>query len=500
MRQIVLAMAVLIALVPLASAAEPVAPDPDTEYNLTAAGATFPFPLIDLWRVEYNKIYENINLNYQSIGSGGGIKQHIEGTVNFAASDKPLSDAELGLAPGTLHIPESIGGVAMVYNIPEIPQKGLQLTSDAIAGIFLGEITRWNDPAIVSENPGLNLPDMEIVTAHRSDGAGTTFIFTDYLSVISPEWELQIGAGKSVPWPSGLAAAGNEGVAGIIKSTEYAIGYVELAYAFQTGMSYAYIQNAEKSAFIEPSLESISAASSGTAESLPAAADSWNDVSLVNAPGADSYPIASFTYLILYDDLKPVTDDIGQARAVIHLVHWMITDGQEFAPSLLYVPLGEKVVDIGIEGLEQVTYGGKQIWGEDSMDVQDDKADDGAGGGCLIATATYGTELAPQVQMLREIRDGKLLHTESGRSFMAGFNNVYYIFSPHIADMERKSPVFREVVKLALTPMLLTLPVMSHADSEYEVLTHGIGVLALNLGMYVAAPAVLVYGMIKRRQ
>jgi phosphate ABC transporter phosphate-binding protein len=333
---------------------------------LTGAGATFPFPLIDLWRVEYNNVQNNVNLNYQSIGSGGGIKQHIEKTVNFAASDKPMSEAERELAPGTLHIPESIGGVVLVYNLPEVPNKGLKLTPDAVAGIFLGEITRWNDPAITAENPGLNLPDKEIVTAHRSDGSGTTFIFTDYLTTISPTWDEQIGKGKSVPWPLGLAAAGNEGVAAIVKSTEYSIGYVELAYAFQTSMSYASIQNAEKSAFIEPSLDSISAASSGVADTLPAAEDSWVGVSLVNAPGSNSYPIASFTYLLVYDDLKSVTDNKEQAKAVIHLIYWMITDGQEFSSSLLYVPLADKVTELGKQGLSKVTYDGETLWNYDA--------------------------------------------------------------------------------------------------------------------------------------
>ena len=344
------------------AATTPDVPDPNQEFTLTGAGATFPFPLIDLWRVEYNNVQNNVNLNYQSIGSGGGIKQHIEKTVNFAASDKPMSEAERELAPGTLHIPESIGGVVLVYNIPEVPNKGLKLTADAIAGIFLGEITKWNDPAITAENPGLNLPDKEIVTAHRSDGSGTTFIFTDYLTTISPTWDEQIGKGKSVPWPLGLASAGNEGVAAIVKSTEYSIGYVELAYAFQTGMSYASVQNAEKSAFIEPTLDSISAASSGVANTLPAAEDSWVGVSLVNAPGSDSYPIASFTYLLLYDDLKSVTNNKEQAKAVIHIIHWMITDGQEFSSSLLYVPLADKVTELGKQGLSKVTYDGESLW------------------------------------------------------------------------------------------------------------------------------------------
>ena len=360
-----LLIATLVAIVPPLNAnAEsiPDVPDSSKEYNLTGAGATFPFPLIDLWRVEYNNVYNNVNLNYQSIGSGGGIKQHIEKTVNFAASDKPMSNSERELAPGTLHIPESIGGVVMVYNIPEIPDKGLKLTGDTIAKMFLGEITQWNDPAIASQNPGLNLPDKEIVTAHRSDGSGTTFIFTDYLSVVNSEWDEQIGKGKSVPWPTGLAAAGNEGVAGIVKSTEYAIGYIELAYAFQTGMSYAFVENGDKSAFVEPTLDSISAASSGVADNLPAAEDSWVGVSLVNAPGSDSYPLASFTYLLVYDDLKSVTTDKDQAKAVIHLIYWMITDGQEFSSSLLYVPLAEKVTELGKQGLAKITYDGETLW------------------------------------------------------------------------------------------------------------------------------------------
>ena len=361
----ILMIATLVAIIPSLDAnaeSVPDLPDPNTQFNLNGAGATFPFPLIDLWRVEYNKEYSNVNLNYQSIGSGGGVKQHIEKTVNFAASDKPMSEAERELAPGTLHIPESIGGVVIVYNIPEVPDKGLKLTGDEIADIFLGKITKWNDPKIVAHNPDLNLPDKEIVAAHRSDGSGTTFVFTDYLVAISPEWDEKVGKGKSVPWPLGLAAAGNEGVAGIVKSTEYSIGYIELAYAFQTGMSYASVQNGDGTAFIEPTLESISAASSGVSESLPSAEESWVSVSLVNAPGPDSYPIASFTYLLVYDDLKLVTDNKEQAKAVIHIIYWMITDGQEFSPTLLYVPLADKVVEIGKRGLASVTYDGEVLW------------------------------------------------------------------------------------------------------------------------------------------
>lgn len=361
----ILMIATLVAILPpLTANAEsiPDLPDQNLQYNLDGAGATFPFPLIDLWRVEYNKEHPNVNLNYQSIGSGGGVKQHIEKTVNFAASDKPMSEAERDLAPGTLHIPEAIGGVVVVYNIPEIPDKGLKLTGDEISDIFLGKITRWNDSRIAEHNPGVNLPDQEIVAAHRSDGSGTTFVFTEYLVAVSPEWDEKVGKGKSVPWPLGLAAAGNEGVAGIVKSTPYSIGYIELAYAFQTGMSYAFVQNGDGTSFIEPTLDSISAASSGVASSLPEANESWVPVSLVNAPGPDSYPIASFTYLLVYDDLKQVTKSKEQAKAVIHIIHWMITDGQDFSSSLLYVPLADKVVELGKRGLSQVTYDGETLW------------------------------------------------------------------------------------------------------------------------------------------
>ena len=361
----ILMIATLVAILPPLSAnaeSMPSAPDSNLEFNLDGAGATFPFPLIDLWRVEYNKIYHNVNLNYQSIGSGGGIKQHIEKTVNFAASDAPMSESERDLAPGTITIPEAIGGVVVVYNIPEIPNKGLKLTGDEIADIFLGKITKWNDSRIAQHNPGVNLPDQEIVVAHRSDGSGTTFVFTEYLVSVSSEWDEKIGKGKSVPWPVGLAAAGNEGVAGIVKSTPYSIGYVELAYAFQTGMSYAFVQNHDGTGFIEPTLQSISAASSGVANSLPKAEDSWVGVNLVSAPGKDSYPIASFTYLLVYDDLKPVTKNKEQAKAVIHMIYWMITEGQKYSSDLLYVPLSDPVVELGKKGLSKVKYGGEVLW------------------------------------------------------------------------------------------------------------------------------------------
>ncbi|QLH10509.1 phosphate ABC transporter substrate-binding protein PstS [Nitrosarchaeum sp. AC2] len=341
----------------------PSPPDSKYVYNINGAGATFPFPLIDLWRVEYNNDFSNVNLNYQSIGSGGGVKQHIEKTVNFAASDAPLTVKEQGLAPGTIHIPETIGGVTVAYNIPEIPKSGLKLTGKVISGIFMGDITKWNDPLIKELNPELNLPNQDIVVAHRSDGSGTTFVFTDYLSTVDPNgWGEKVGKGKSVPWPTGLAAAGNEGVAGIIKSTKYSVGYVELAYVFQTGMTFAHVQNGDKSKFVEPSIATITAATAGIAKKLPAGDADWSAVSTVNAPGSDAYPISSFTYLLVYKDLHETSKSKEEAKAMLHMIYWMITDGQKLAPTLLYSPLPENVVELGKQSLSKVTYNGEVLW------------------------------------------------------------------------------------------------------------------------------------------
>ena len=360
-------IAIIVAIVaPLNVNAEsaPDAPNSSYVYNVNGAGATFPFPLIDLWRVEYHNDFDNVNLNYQSIGSGGGVKQHIEKTVNFAASDAPLTAKERVLAPNTLHLPETIGGVVVTYNIPEIPNSGLKLTGKLISDIFMGNVTKWNDPLIKDLNPGLNLPNQDIVVVHRSDGSGTSFVFTDYLSTVDPDpgWGKKIGKGKSVPWPRGLAAAGNEGVAGIIRSTTYSIGYVELAYAYQTKMTFANVQNGDKNKFIEPSIDSISASIASVVDRLPAAEEDWSAVSAVNAPGPNSYPIASFSYLLVYEDLKQSSKNIEEAKTMLHMIHWMITDGQEFSRSLLYAPLPDKVVELDKKGLSKVTYGGQVLW------------------------------------------------------------------------------------------------------------------------------------------
>ncbi len=479
-----------------AASAQIVAPDPDTAFSLDAAGATFPFPLIDLWRVEYGKEYPNVSLNYQSIGSGGGIKQHIERTVNFAASDSPMLESEAELAPGTLHIPESLGAVVIAYNLPEMPDSGIQLDGETLAMIFLDEITMWNDPRIAEQNPGLSLPDAEIITVHRSDGSGTTFIFTDYLSTVSPQFDLDVGTGKSVPWPGGVASAGNEGVAGIIRSTAYSVGYVELAYAHQTDMSFAHMQNGDKTAYIRPGIDSISDASASAAAALPAARDSWYGVSIVNAPGPNSYPISSLTYLLVYDDLGGVTSSYAEASAVIHIIDWMLTDGQAYSESLLYVPIPPHIAQIGTDGLSQVTYNGAPIWGANAA-MRDMLLADGAGsagdgsGGCLIATAAYGSEMAPQVQELREIRDSVLMSTASGAAFMGAFNDVYYAFSPQVADIQTQNPEIRSLVRALIAPMISSLSIMSYAEtgSEPGVIGLGAAVIALNIGLYIGAPA-----------
>lgn len=329
--------------------------------TLNGAGATFPFPLIDTWRVEYQTVEPGVNINYQSIGSGGGVKQFTEKTVDFGATDAPLTPEEETNAPGAVHIPETIGSVVAAYNIPGVPDKGLKLTGPVLADIFLGKITKWNDPQIVELNPELSLPDADIVTVHRSDGSGTTFVWTDYLSAVSPEWSDQIGKGKSVQWPTGLGAPGNEGVANGIRGSENTIGYVELAYALTTGMPFAFIQN-QAGNFVEPTLASTEAAVAASAATLPAGDASWNNVTVVNAPGDDSYPIASFSYLLLYKELadNPTMTD-AKARALIGFIQWAITDGQQFAPELEYVPLPEEVVKLNQETLSQITFSGNPV-------------------------------------------------------------------------------------------------------------------------------------------
>jgi phosphate transport system permease protein/phosphate transport system substrate-binding protein len=343
--------------------------------TIDGAGATFPFPLIDTWRVEYPTVRPDVSINYQSIGSGGGIKQFTEKTVDFGATDAPLTANETQAAPGAVHIPETIGSVVAAYNINGVQEKGLRLTGPVLTGIFLGEITRWDDPQIAELNPDLPLPSEDIVVVHRSDGSGTTFVWTSYLSEVSPEWNQAIGTGKSVSWPVGLGAPGNEGVANTIQSTPNSIGYVELAYVLTTEMDYAFLQN-QAGNFVEPSLESTGAAvaaatnnntqtsnNSTTSTNLPAGDASWETVSLLDASGADSYPIASFSYLLLYKELSdnPRIDSMEKARALVDFINWAITDGQQFAGELAYVPLPDSVVQHNQETLRSLTFQGEPV-------------------------------------------------------------------------------------------------------------------------------------------
>ena len=330
--------------------------------DLNGAGATFPFPLIDSWRVEYQRIKPEVNINYQSIGSGGGVKQFTEKTVDFGASDAPLSSSEMKKAPGAVHIPETIGSIVMSYNIPEVPNKGLKLTGSILADIYLGKITRWNDQRIQKLNPDILLPAQAIIVIHRSDGSGTTFVWTDYLSKASSVWKAQVGKGKSVQWPTGIGAPGNEGVASTIKSMPYTIGYIELSYALTTKMTYAYLQNRE-GIFIEPSIDSVRAAVASSFKLLPRGDESWEQVSTTDAPGKDSYPISSFSYFILYKELStnPRIDSMDKAKAMVDFIAWAITDGQKFAKDLAYVALPNDVVTLNQETLKSLTYKGQPI-------------------------------------------------------------------------------------------------------------------------------------------
>ena len=329
--------------------------------TINGAGATFPFPLIDTWRVEYQKTNPDVNINYQSIGSGGGIKQFTAKTVDFGATDAPLSKNESQQAKGAVHIPETIGSVVAAYNIPSIPDKGLKLTGEVLADIFLGKITKWNDPKIQALNKDKTLPADDIVVVHRSDGSGTTFVWTDYLSSVSQAWKDQLGKGKSVQWPVGIGAPGNEGVANAIKGSPNTIGYIELGYALTTKTPFAFIQNKEGK-FVEPSINSTRAAVEANVASLPKGDGDWSNVTLVNAAGPNSYPIASLTYLLLYKEMSTDPNlDQAKAKALVDFISWAITDGQKMGPSLGYVPLPAGVVKLDQDTLKSLTFKGQPI-------------------------------------------------------------------------------------------------------------------------------------------
>jgi len=302
--------------------------------QLSGAGATFPYPMYSKWFSEYSKSHPGIEINYQSIGSGGGIRQVTAGTVDFGASDMPMTDKQLqDSKTKILNLPTVLGADVPAYNIPGVSGE-VKFTQEALAGIFLGKISKWNDKAITSVNPGINFPDKEIIVVHRSDGSGTTFIWTDYLSKVSPEWKSQVGADTSVKWPVGLGNKGNEGVSGLIRQMSGSIGYVELIYAVQNNIPYGSVRNSAGN-FVKASLESVSAA----AASAPKMPPDFR-VSITNAPGKDAYPISSFTWLLIPMPSK----DPAKGKILNDFLSWMVTDGQKMTGALAYAPLPDNVV------------------------------------------------------------------------------------------------------------------------------------------------------------
>ncbi len=303
--------------------------------NINAAGATFPYPIYSKWFDEYHKLHPNAQINYQSIGSGGGIRQLTDKTVDFGASDGPMTDDQLKQAGfKILHFPTVLGADVPSYNIPGVTAE-LKFTPEALAGIYLGKITKWNDPAIAGPNPGVKLPAEDIVVIHRSDGSGTTYIWTDYLSKVSSEWEKKVGRNTSVNWPVGLGGKGNEGVAGLVKQTPNSIGYIELIYAVQNNIPYGWVKN-PAGEFIKPSLDGVSAAAAGAAKSMP---DDFR-VSITNAPGKTAYPISSFTWLLIPAQIQ----DAAKRTAIKDFIAWAITSGQKFCEPLAYAQLPKEVV------------------------------------------------------------------------------------------------------------------------------------------------------------
>jgi len=313
--------------------------------QINGAGATFPYPIYSKWFSEYNKLHPNVEINYQSIGSGGGIRQLSNQTVFFGATDGPMTPEQMLAAPGKiLHLPTVLGAVVPVYNIPGVSTQ-LKFTGGLLADIFLGKITKWNDPTIMKLNPGVNLPGTDITVVHRSDGSGTSYIFVDYLAKLSAEWKQKVGVATAVNWPVGVGGKGNEGVSGLVTQTPGSIGYVELIYALQNKVSYGAVQNMAGD-FVTATVESVSTAAAEAVKSMPADFR----VSITNAPGKGVYPISSFTWLLLYENPK----DKAQAKIMVDFVKWALTDGQKFAPDLGYAPLPEAVVKLELAALTHV--------------------------------------------------------------------------------------------------------------------------------------------------
>jgi len=303
--------------------------------QLNGAGATFPYPMYSKWFSEYNKLHPDVQINYQSIGSGGGIRQVLNGTVDFGASDGPMSDEQLKEAKTKiLHIPTVLGAVVPAYNVPGVTGE-VKFTPEALAGIFLGKIQNWNDPAIVKANPGVNFPNQAIIVVHRSDGSGTTFIFTDYLSKVSSDWESTVGKGTSPKWPVGLGGKGNEGVAGQIRQLQGSIGYVELIYAVENKITYGSVNNVAGN-FVKATLDGVTEAAASV-KSMPADFR----VSITNAPGKTAYPISSFTWLLIPEQAK----DAKKGKILADFLEWMVNEGQKMTSQLSYAPLPAGVAE-----------------------------------------------------------------------------------------------------------------------------------------------------------
>ena len=318
--------------------------------QLNGAGATFPYPLYSKWFNEYAKLNKDAKINYQSIGSGGGVKQITEGTVDFGASDSPMSTEEIEKANqknnnSIIHIPTVIGSVVLTYNVPGIA-KEIKLTPDAIVGIFMGTIKKWNDPKITKENPDLTLPDKDIIVCYRTDGSGTTYVFADFLGKVSEDWKTKVGVAKDVRFPVGQGGKGNEGVTGLVKQLEYSIGYVELVYALQNKLQYAYVKNADGE-FVKPSLEALSKAAEQSVNEMP---DDLRQ-SITNAKGKESYPISSYTYLLVYEKQK----DQFKGKTLKEFLNWALTQGENFASELGYAPLPKVVIEKALQKVNKIT-------------------------------------------------------------------------------------------------------------------------------------------------
>jgi phosphate transport system substrate-binding protein len=313
--------------------------------KITGAGATFPYPIYSKWFAEYNRLHPNVEINYQSIGSGGGVKQLTSQTVFFGASDYPLTPEQIQSAPGTiLHFPTVLGAVVPIYNLPGVSAE-LKFTGPLLADIFLGKITKWNDQAIATLNPGVSLPGTDITVVHRSDGSGTTYIFVDFLAKLSPEWKKRVGVAGSVNWPVGVGAKGNEAVAGMVKQTPGALGYTEPAYATENKIAFGSVQNAAGK-FIKASAASVTAAAAAAVKQMPADFR----VSITNPPGDDAYPLASFTWLLMYENPK----DKALAKTMVDFTKWALSDGQKYAADLGYAPLPKVVVDLELKSLATI--------------------------------------------------------------------------------------------------------------------------------------------------